>query len=142
MTIGQGLQLQGVVTLGTPAPAGGLVVTILTNNQIDPFLLNGGPRQIQAAPTGTIVGADSTTITIPAGASSGTYYIQGVGTLGQVSYTVSAPGYNSQTAWVTLQPSSFAVATSQGFWSAHFGESVGISAESHTHSDQHLRGCD
>jgi hypothetical protein len=115
VTIGEGLQVQGVVTLGSPAPAGGLTVQIISNNLEDPGLPNGGPRAIQVASTATGIGADATSITIPAGASIGTFYIQGVGNAGLVTYTVQAPGFTSQSATVYLAESGFVVATPQGF---------------------------
>jgi hypothetical protein len=92
-----------------------LVVSIITYNLEDPGLPNGGPRQVQVASTPTGIGADTTTITIPAGASSGTFYIQGVGSDGSVTYTVQAPGYTAPTATIYCALSSFVVATPLGF---------------------------
>jgi hypothetical protein len=49
-------------------------------------------------------------ITVPAGQSSASYYLQSSGDNGVVSYTGSAPGYQSKTANVTLSPSGVVIA--------------------------------
>ena len=110
LSIGQNLQVMGTVTVGTPAPQGGLVVTLIVNNLLDPNLVNGGPRQAQVSPGPTTVGQDSTTVTIPAGATSTTYYLHGEGNASSVTYTASASGYINQTATILCTPSAMVVA--------------------------------
>lgn len=94
-TIGQNLQVSGDVVLGGQAPEGGLDVT-LTSSDPDQLLLSAGE---------TNPGSKSVTITVPAGATSARYYLQALGSSGEVTYAASAPGFLSKTGSVTLTPS-------------------------------------
>jgi hypothetical protein len=114
VSIGQYLQVMGTVTVGTPAPAGGLVVSLVANNLLDPGLPNGGPRQAQLSVSPTSAAQDSITVTIPAGSTSATYYLQGEGNARTVTYTASASGYVSKTATITCTPSAIVIAGPAG----------------------------
>jgi hypothetical protein len=118
VSIGQYLQVMGTVTVGTPAPAGGLVVTLTVNNLLDPNLVNGGPRQAQVSAGPTTPGQDSTTVTIPPGATSTTYYLQGDGNASSVTYTASAPGFVNKTATIFCTPSAIVLAGPAGMGKA------------------------
>jgi hypothetical protein len=104
ITIGRTLQAIGTVLLGEAAPVGGLAVTLTSNSGL-----------LQLSSSATAAGANSITITVPAGQSSASYYIQSSGDTGTVNYTGSAPGYQSKTASVTLTPSGVVIAGPFGF---------------------------
>jgi hypothetical protein len=99
ISIGKFLQTQANFALGAAAPNGGLVVT-LTSNNTNLVLLS-------TTPTGT--GQQTVTITLSAGQTSGTYYIQGLASSGAATYTVGAPGFVSSTGGITLTPSGIVV---------------------------------
>jgi len=94
-SIGQNLQTSGTVVLGQAAPAGGLDVTLTSNN----------PDQLLLSTTPTGAGTASVTITIPAGSTTGSYYLQAGAASGAPTYTGTAPGYLTRNASVTLTPS-------------------------------------
>jgi hypothetical protein len=103
-SIGQNLQIGGTVVLGQAAPAGGLDVTLTSNN----------PGELLLSTTPTGAGTASITITIPAGSISGTYYLQAAAASGTPTYTGTAPGYSSRTASVVLTPSGVVIVGSGG----------------------------
>jgi hypothetical protein len=113
-SIGQNLQVQDAVILGAPAPAAGLQVTITSNN---PSLL-----MLSATATGT--GTASITITIPAGGTSGSYYLQSFGNSGTVSYFAAAPGFNNRNGSITLANSGLVLAGPLGLGAPGANESV------------------
>jgi hypothetical protein len=93
--IGQNLQTFANLLIGQTAPPGGVVVTLTSNN----------PSQLALSNSSTGSGNATIKVTIPAGSHSGVYYLQALGSSGTVSYTASAPGFNSRTAQVVLAPS-------------------------------------
>ncbi len=95
MTVGQNLQLPAVLSLGAPAPEGGLAVT----------LTSGNPDKLVLSAAATEVGKASITINVPVGGFRATYYLQALGCSGAITYTASAPGYNSRTGTISLAPS-------------------------------------
>jgi hypothetical protein len=81
------------VTLGAPAPAGGTVVT----------LSSSAPGVLELSPNNTTVGQGTITLTVPAGTTSATFYIQGVeGQTGTATITASATGFTNATATATV----------------------------------------
>ena len=104
ISIGHNLQTGGIVNLGEPAPAGGVVVT-LTSNDPGKLLLSRAPDQ---------VGSDSITFTIPAGGVTASYYMQALAGAGAVTYMAAAPGFRQRTGVVTLTPSGLVMGGPQG----------------------------
>ncbi len=96
---GKNLQTGASVNLGSPAPAGNLVVTITSAD----------PNRLLVAPNGVTAGSASTTIAIGAGLSNGSYTVQALDSTGTVQVTLSAPGYTSGIETVTLAPSGFII---------------------------------
>jgi hypothetical protein len=95
ISIGAGLQEAGTLLLGQVPSAGGVTVTLTSNN----------PSQLLLSTSATSKGSSSITVTIPAGSFAGSYFIQAFGSVGTVTYTASAPGYGSRTGTITLAPS-------------------------------------
>lgn len=85
--VGSGLQRSRSVTLSAPAPAGGVPVTISADRL----------GVVQFAPNATTVGADTIVVTIAAGATSASFFVQGVeGILADtVTLTGTSPGFAS-----------------------------------------------
>jgi len=104
VTVGQNLELAGQITLGQPAPPGGLVVT-LTSADATKLLLSS---------SATTAGSGTIQVTVPEGTSNGQYFLQALGNSGTVNYTASAPGYNPKTATITLTPSGLVLSSPTG----------------------------
>lgn len=103
VTVGESLEVIANITLGDAAPPGGLEITLTSS---DPARL-----KFSRAPEDT--GSASLTLKVPAGyRGSPDYYIQGFGKSGKVSYSVSAPGFDTGTGTVTLAPSGLILARS------------------------------
>jgi hypothetical protein len=102
--LGKNLQLGGALSLGEPAPAGGVVVT----------LQSGDARQLLLSKTRDAEGSPSITIAIPAGGVNATYFLQAVGNPGAVTYSAVAPGYRSRQGTITLTPSGVVLGGPQG----------------------------
>lgn len=98
--LGKDLQVTAVLCLGEAAPPGGLKVT-MTSPDGSKLLLSTQEDQ---------VGSPSVTLTVPAGQLVATYYLQGIGDSGIVTYDAAAPGFRSSTARVELTRSGFIVA--------------------------------
>jgi len=98
------LERQGtIILLGSTAPTNGLPVTLT---------VSAGALSLSA--TGTDGGSAMITVTIPAGQSSGTYYMYGQSTSGSGTVTASAPGFLSGTGTETLTPSGIVIAGPNG----------------------------
>lgn len=95
VAIGRDLQLGGIVSLGAPAPAGGLAV----------ILSSSDPHRLLLSSAATQRGSQKVEIKIPAGGTNSSYFLQALSDAGTVTYTATAPGYRSRTATVTLAPS-------------------------------------
>jgi hypothetical protein len=90
--LGENLQLRGTFILGEPAPRGGLEVT-LTTDDASKLLVSASDSE---------VGSQSVTVSVPEGANSGTYFLQGLASHGEVTYSASAPGYRGRPGKITL----------------------------------------
>jgi len=94
--IGSGLIDEGYsVSLGAPAPAGGVQVTLTSSNPAALLL------STNASPTGV----GTLVVTVPAGSSSAVYNIQGVEgitTTTPVTIAASAPGYTNASAVMNI----------------------------------------
>ena len=104
ISIGHNLETGGSVSLGEPAPAGGVVVTLTSNNP-GKLLLSRTPDQ---------VGSDCITVAIPAGGVHASYYMQALAGAGAVTYMAAAPGFRTRSGTVTLTPSGLVMGGPQG----------------------------
>ncbi|MBZ5582338.1 MAG: putative Ig domain-containing protein [Acidobacteriia bacterium] len=98
VTIGKFLQAEGTFILPVPAPAGGVRVTLKSNS---PLL------KISMDPLAA--GSDTAYIDFTVGQYIASYYMQALGSTGTVTYTASAPGYNSKDGNVILAPSGIVI---------------------------------
>lgn len=95
LIIGENLQLTATLSLGEPAPAGGLKVTIKSNNP-DKLLVSASPHE---------KGQPSIVLTLPEKAVNARYYLQALARSGDVTHTASAPGFTERTGSLMLVPS-------------------------------------
>jgi hypothetical protein len=99
LTVGKNLQQITTIFLGGVAPAGGVPITLTSNN----------PSLLQLAEGSTAAGATSITITIPAGQGLAYFYVRALSHSGTATFTAAAPGYVPRTATATLAPSGVVV---------------------------------
>jgi uncharacterized repeat protein (TIGR01451 family) len=100
VSVGRDLQLATSFSLGAPAPAGGLPVTVTS----------GDPARLLLSNTQTAAGAGQITVNVGQGSSgSPAYYLQALDSTGTVTVTLSAAGYSNGSATVTLTPSGFII---------------------------------
>jgi hypothetical protein len=99
-TIGRDLEVSWVFILGQ-APSSPLAVTVTSNS---PFL--------KVAAAAADPGANSVVITVPAGSTNGSFYLQSLSDTGSHSFTTTAAGYNSNTASVNFGPSGVVISSS------------------------------
>ena len=104
VTVGQNLETSGFVTLPAPTPSD-LALTLTSNN----------PSLLKLSTTATNAGSTSIVITIPAGSSTGQYWLQGFGSSGVATYTGSAAGYVSRTGTIRFAPSGVVISGPLGF---------------------------
>ena len=98
--VGYNLQVLGSGGLNTPAPSGGLPVTI-TSSDTSKVLLTTNPA---------VAGAANAVVTVPAGGTTlPAFYIQGLVSSGSVTLNASGPGYVGASANVVLTPSGFMI---------------------------------
>jgi len=102
--IGANLEIPGAVLLGAPAPDHGVTIT----------LTSADPGRLLLSTSATILGSKSITVTIPAGGTHGTYYMQALADSGSVTYTAEGPGYGSHTGTINLAPSGVVLAGPSG----------------------------
>ena len=112
--IGQKLQQQLSFSLGQLAPAGGVTVT-LTSNDTSKLLLSK---------TASAAGTSQITINVAAGTNSGSYYVQSLGISGSPTYVATAPGYAMRTGSVTLTPSAPVISPPLGLGTPFFNTTV------------------
>jgi hypothetical protein len=95
VTIGQNLQIGGLLGLGQAAPAEGVVVTLTSED----------PEKLLIARTANDQGSKSLKIVVKADGTTDKFYLQALSGSGSATYTASAPGYRSRTATIALAPS-------------------------------------
>jgi hypothetical protein len=107
VTVGGNLEVLATATL-TIAPPSSVTVTVTSGNP--------GLVLLSTDPTGTTAGSTSVTVTIAAGATAAFpgFYVQGLGSSGTVTLTLSAPGYTTATGTVTLSPAGFVLISPAG----------------------------
>src|SRR5262249_2101176 len=89
------------VRLSKPAPAGGLDVTITSQD----------PKRLLLSFLPNTAGSKSITLKVKAQyIATPDFYLQGFADSGSVTYTASAPGYTSATRTITLAPSAILIA--------------------------------
>lgn len=93
--IGENLEVGAALALGEYAPAGGLIVTITSAD----------PTRLLISASKTEPGSKSVQIKIPADGINAGYFLQALGSSGEVEYTATAPGFRSRTGVVKLAPS-------------------------------------
>jgi hypothetical protein len=99
-TIGKNLERAGtIILLGAAAPANGLSVHLTVT-----------AGMVSLSTSGTDAGFNSIDVTIPAGQSSGTYFMYGLDVVGSATITATASGYTTGTGTETLTPSGIVVA--------------------------------
>jgi hypothetical protein len=96
-TVGQFLENANSIILGSPAPAGGLPVTLSVGA--------GSVGLMQLAVNPTDPGSNSIVVTVPGGQHSATYYVYALQPSGTATYGASAPGFGTASDTVTLAPS-------------------------------------
>jgi hypothetical protein len=100
--LGKNLQTPVTGSLGQPAPAGNLEITVASAD----------PSKVLLSSSPSLPGADAVTVTVPAGSSTvPTIYAQGLDAVGTVALTVTAPGFVGNPFSLTLAPSGFAFMT-------------------------------
>ena len=100
--LGKNLQTPVTGSLGEPAPAGNLEITIASAD----------PSKVLLSSSANLPGADTVTVTVPAGSSTvPTIYAQGLDATGTVALTVTAPGFVGNPFSLTMAPSGFAFMT-------------------------------
>jgi hypothetical protein len=99
-SIGRNLQVSQTVTLGAPAPAGGVNVT----------LTSADPSRLLISTSPTTAGSASMTLPVAAGGTStAPVYLQALAGIGNVGVNVSAPGYRSRDANMNTFESGFVI---------------------------------
>lgn len=113
-TIGRNLQTVGTVLLGEPAPPGGVVVTLTSLS-----------AQLLLSTVATAAGTASIEVTVPAGQSSATYFLQAFADSGVAGYTASAPSFAADSGNVTMRRSGVVITGPFGFGSPEFSAILG-----------------
>ena len=103
VTVGQNLQTMANVMV-QPAPTSALHITLTSND----------PSRVLLSTAVASAGSPSIAVTIPAGNRSASFYVQGVGASGTVSYAANGGGYSSKTGTVTIAPSGVVIAGPTG----------------------------
>ncbi len=99
--MGAHLENQNVLLLSSPAPSGGLQVTL--------SVAQSSIGLLQLAVNPTDAGSNTIVLTVPSGANTAIYYVYGLASSGTATYSASAPGYGSGTDTVILAPSGIVI---------------------------------
>lgn len=99
VSIGRDLQAGASLTLGEPAPDGGLEMQLKSND----------PSKLLLSATANSPGSPSIMIKVPPKGSSGSFFLQSLSDEGTATYMATAPGYQSRTGTVTLAPSGLVI---------------------------------
>ena len=111
VTVGKNLETTAQVGFNGTVPAGGLIITITSDN----------PSQMLLSASPTAAGSASIMLNAPFNAhTSPVFYVQGLADSGTVTYTASMPGFGSNTGTVTLAPSGFVIAGPTGLAQTSF----------------------
>lgn len=98
--IGKNLQVAAIVSLGEPAPPGGISVTVTS----------GDSSKVLLSAFENAAGGASVTLNVdPGGTSTPQFYVQVVSDPGPVQLTASATGFSQTTGTVTIKPSGFVI---------------------------------
>jgi hypothetical protein len=92
VAVGQNLQVQASVSLGEPAPQGGVTVELSSEK----------PAELLLSPSASEVGKGTISLRVPEGSVSASYYLQAIGNSGTVGVTASASGYRPRTGSIIL----------------------------------------
>jgi hypothetical protein len=105
LTLGLNATQDANFNLDTPAPAGGLAVTITSSDPTRVLVVPGSNPNV--------LGTATTTINVAAGQTFVSYSAQGLANSGNATVTYSAPGYASFTRTVTFAPTSLRIQGAQ-----------------------------
>jgi hypothetical protein len=98
VTVGRNLQVPATIRMTSPAPGGGISVTVASSSA----------DKVLFSPTADGAGAESITLAIAGGrTSTAEFYVQALGNSGSVTYTATAPGLGVMSGTVSLAPSGF-----------------------------------
>ena len=95
LAVGKDLEVGGVLSLGAVAPAGGLAVTLVSDD----------PKKLLLSESASQPGSASLTLTVKPGAASASYFVQALVDSGTASYSASAPGYRGRSGMISFTPS-------------------------------------
>jgi hypothetical protein len=96
LTVGRGLQVSTQLTLGSPAPAGNLQLTISSDD----------PSKVLLSTSATAVGTPNINVMVPAGSlNTPAFYIQALDNSGAAHLTTTAVNFDNGAATVDLAPS-------------------------------------
>jgi hypothetical protein len=118
VAVGQNLQIRLTLFITSPAPAGGLHVTLTSNN----------PAALRLSTSATATGSASIPITIPQGQTTADYYLQAFSGSGSATYTASAPAYPDHVATVPMTPSGIVILGPLGTLLPFFATSLSAGA--------------
>jgi hypothetical protein len=95
LAVGKDLEISGVLSLGAEAPAGGLTVTLVSDD----------PKKLLLSESASQPGTASLTLTLKPGAVSASYFLQSLVDSGTATYKASAPGYRGRSGMISFTPS-------------------------------------
>jgi hypothetical protein len=114
-SVGQNLQTPITITLPVAVGNSGLNITLSSSNTN----LKIAPRELEA-------GQDSQTISLTAGTTSFSVFVQALANAGTSTITVSAPNYTNGTGTITMTPSGFVLEAPNGLGVPSFSTSQGV----------------
>jgi hypothetical protein len=116
IAVGDDLQGDLTGTLGAPAPAGGVTVTITSLD----------PTRVLVSTTETVPGSASVVVQVTAGTVAiPRFFVQGLADSGSASLQITAPGFLTDTSTVSLTPSGFRfVGTTADFTTTTFSSNT------------------
>jgi hypothetical protein len=104
VSLGKFLQLSCTFSLGAPAPASGVTVTLSSLDSSKLLLSNSA----------TAGGAPTIQVPVAAGGVGGTFYVQSVSDTGTVMFNASAPGYATNNLTITMTKSGVVLGDGSG----------------------------
>jgi hypothetical protein len=114
--IGKDLQAGAAVGLGQAAPPEGVELT----------LTSGDPSKLLIASSASEKGSGSLVMKVPGGSFGASVFLQALDNSGKVTYTASAPGYQTRSAEVLLEESGFVIAGPLSFPHSGFKREPGF----------------
>jgi len=116
LLIGKDLEAGAALGLGQAAPPEGVEVTITS----------GDPSKLLIARSSSEKGSGSLVVKVPGGGLGVSLFLQALDNSGKVTYTASAPGYQTRSADVLLEQSGFVIAGPLSFPHSGFKREPGF----------------